>query len=114
LRVAQTWIIAIDKAAAQPGQPQARFNPQSLTVAAGDIIYWRNNDGIPHWPAPSVANKTSWMDFQIPGKLPDQPAPTSQQAVSFSPPPNNQPPQIIYTYVCALHPDETGSITATS
>ena len=98
--MAQTHIIAIDP---QPGQSSAKFNPPSLTVAAGDIIYWRNNCDSPHWPAPSVAGKTNWMDYQIPAKLPGQPAPTSQQAVSFS-------AAATVTYLCALHPSETGTI----
>ena len=95
--MAQTCIIAIDN---------GQFTPQSQTVAPGDIIYWRNNDSHPHWPAPSVAGKTNWMDFQIPGKLPGEPAPTSQQAVSFA-------AKATVTYVCALHPDETGTIDVT-
>ncbi|HZS46508.1 MAG TPA: plastocyanin/azurin family copper-binding protein [Blastocatellia bacterium] len=104
--MAQTWIIAIDKVDNAPqGQPQAAYDPPSQTVTAGDIIYWRNNDDIPHWPAPNAQSETAWMDYQIPGKLQGQPAPTSQQAVSFS-------AAGTYNYVCALHPDETGTIVA--
>jgi plastocyanin len=102
--MAQTWIIAINKVShRKSGQPRATFKPESQTVAVGDIISWRNNDSVPHWPAPSVAGKTDWMDFQIPGKKKNQPAPTSQQALSFS-------AATTVTYVCALHPDETGTI----
>ena len=78
--MAQTWIISIDKTGAPPGQPQVKFTPNPLGVNAGDVIYWRNNDSVGHWPAPKTGSKTDWMDFQIPGKLADQPAPTSQQA----------------------------------
>ncbi len=81
--MAQTYIIAINKSGKPTGQPQVTFNPPSQTVNAGDVIYWRNNDSAPHWPAPTAGEKNDWMDFQIPGKLPDQPAPTSQQAVTF-------------------------------
>ena len=105
--MAQTWIIAINKVDNPPaGQPQAEFVPNPQTVAAGDIIYWRNNDDAPHWPAPNAQAETDWMDYQIPAKLQGQPAPTSQQAVSFA-------AAGTYNYVCALHPDETGTITAT-
>jgi len=102
--MAQNWIIAIDKVDQAPsGQPQAVFNPQSQTVTAGDVVYWRNNDDIAHWPAPNAQSSTAWMDYQIPGKLHGQPAPTSQQAVSFG-------AKGTINYVCALHPDETGVI----
>jgi hypothetical protein len=43
------------------------------------------------------------MDAPIPGKLPDQPAPTSQQTLTFS-------GATTVVYVCALHPEETGTI----
>jgi plastocyanin len=86
------------------GQAQAEFNPQSLTVAAGDQINWRNNTATPHWPAPKGKPKDTWMDYQIPGKLPGQPAPTSQQTLTFG-------AAMTVDYVCALHPEETGTIT---
>ena len=82
--MAQTYIIAIDKTGAPAGQPQVKFTPPSLSVNAGDVIYWRNNDSAPHWPAPKAGQQDDWMDYQIPGKQKDQPAPTSQQAVTFA------------------------------
>ena len=107
--MAQTWIIAIDQVAGSE-TIAVQFTPSTLTVAVGDIIYWRNNDSNPHWPAPivnGVIQPTNWMDYQIPGKLPDQPAPTSQQAVSFS----GQTASTGLTYGCAITGDnETGTI----
>jgi len=101
--MAQTWMISIDE---QPGQALAAFNPKSLSVAAGDTINWRNNTRDPHWPAPQGKPKDTWMDAEIPGKLPDQPAPTSQQTLSFGA--VTQP--TTFEYVCALHEGETGTI----
>jgi plastocyanin len=99
--MAQTCMITIDR---KPGQALADFNPQSLTVAAGDIINWCNNDETDaHWPAPIKGKSDDWMDNPIPIKLPDQPSPTSQQQLSFSAATN-------VTYICALHPEETGTI----
>jgi len=99
--MSQTWIIAIDR---QPGQALASFKPQSQTVAAGDIVYWRNNDEqAEHQVKPTVGANDAWWDFPIPQKLQAQPAPTSQQAVSFS-------AAATITYVCALHPNEKGTI----
>jgi plastocyanin len=99
----QTQMISIDE---DRGKGTAVFNPSSLNAAAGDMINWRNNTSSPHWPAPKGKPKDTWMDAEIPGKLPDQPAPTSQQALSFS-------GATTVEYVCALHPEETGTIVVT-
>ena len=99
--MAQTWIIAINR---KPAQPLATFSPQSQTVAAGDIIYWRNNDEqAEHHIGPLNGAKDAWWDYPLPEKLQGKPAPTSQQAVSFS-------AATTITYVCALHPGEQGTI----
>jgi|SRR6185436_19155935 plastocyanin len=99
--MAQTWIIAINR---KPGQALATFSPQSQTVAAGDIIYWRNNDEqAEHQIMPLNGAKDAWWDYPLPEKLQAMPAPTSQQAVSFS-------AATTITYVCALHPFEQGKI----
>ena len=105
--MAQTWIISIDKTGAPPGQPQVKFTPDPLGVNAGDVIYWRNNDSVGHWPAPKTGSKTDWMDFQIPGKLADQPAPTSQQAVTFAGQKGTTQP---VQYYDANDPASTGTI----
>jgi plastocyanin len=104
--MAQTAMIDIDAlSGAPPGTPQAEFKPQNITVAVGDVIYWRNNDSKAHWPTTSATPivNDAWMDYQIPGKLHGQPAPTSQQAVSFG-------TAGTYHYVCGLHHGETGTI----
>jgi plastocyanin len=99
--MAQTQMIAINR---KPGQALAEFSPPNLAAGVGDDIFWSNNDEqAEHWPAPSVDKKTDWMDNPIPIKLPDQPAPTSRY-LSFS-------GATTVKYVCALHPQETGTIT---
>jgi plastocyanin len=97
----QTWKISIDEAPGQPGV----FNPSSLTVAAGDLIFWSNDTSDAHWPAPAGQPEDTWFSYQIPGKLPDQPAPASPQ-ISF-------PSATQVNYVCALHPQMTGVIIVT-
>ena len=99
--MSQTQKISIRR---KPGQPLAQFSPANRAAGVGDDIFWSNTDEKDqHWPAPSVAKKTDWMDNPIPIKLPNQPAPTSQ-FLSFS-------GATTITYVCALHPEETGTIT---
>jgi plastocyanin len=95
-----------------PGQPNASFSPNPLGVGKNTVISWRNNDTQhPHWPTPAPAAgqpvvNNAWMDFQIPAKLPNEPAPTSIQTVNFA-------DAGTYDYVCALHPNEKGSIVVT-
>jgi hypothetical protein len=48
-----------------PSQP-AVFSPQQVIVSAGDTVSWNNQDKNSHWPAPSVANPTGFIEFQIP------------------------------------------------
>jgi hypothetical protein len=48
-----------------PTQP-AVFAPKAAVANAGDTLTWHNADGQDHWPAPSVADKTGWRQFQIP------------------------------------------------
>jgi plastocyanin len=107
--MAQTWMVSIDE---QPDQTQAQFNPQSLTIANGDCVFWRNNTSQPHQPKPVNGDADAWME-EIPGKLPDQPAPTSRQvtfAADTGPDgkPIATPP---FDYVCACDETMTGSIT---
>jgi plastocyanin len=96
--MSQTYSISIDQA---PGQTNATFNPQNLAISVGDIVFWRNNTSSPHQPKPPGGANNAWVD-EIPGKLPDQPAPTSRQ-VTFG-------DTGTYNYVCAFHSQETGSI----
>jgi len=81
----------------QAGTP-AKFNPTPLKANAGDSVFWSNDDKVAHWPAPSVANKTAWLDYQVP------PGGVSNQ-ISLNP-----PAPYTLNYVCALHPGETGQI----
>jgi plastocyanin len=101
-------MINID-AVAGAEQPEAAFTPQNQAANVGDLIYWCNTTSDPHWPAPVIGGSVvedSWMDYAIPGKLPNEPAPTSQQAVSFS-------SAGTYNYACAIHQEERGTITVT-
>ena len=47
---------------AQPGE----FSPSAVTAQAGDNLTWFNQDKHDHWPAPSAAQKTGWLPYQIP------------------------------------------------
>ena len=86
----------------KPGQP-AKFDPSPMTVRVNDSVFWYNGDqNEAHWPAPSAANPTGWLDFQI--------APDSESSqISFDP-----PAPYTLNYVCALHPGETGQIYVTA
>jgi plastocyanin len=79
------------------GTPAA-FDPDPLTVTVNDSVFWYNGDKVAHWPAPSAANPTGWLDYQI---APDG---VSNQ-ISLDP-----PGPYTLNYVCALHPGETGQI----
>ena len=81
----------------QAGKP-AKFVPTSLQADAGDSVFWSNEDTVAHWPAPSVTNKTAWLDYQVP------PGGVSSQ-ISLNP-----PAPYTLNYVCVLHPGETGQI----
>ena len=69
-----------------------------MKANAGDSVFWSNEDKVAHWPAPSVANKTAWLDYQVP------PGGVSSQ-ISLNP-----PAPYVLNYVCVLHPNETGQI----
>jgi plastocyanin len=59
------------------------FNPSTQTAGLGDLIYWRNNTSQAHKLVLKSNPSVAWVP-EIPGKLPDQPAPVSQRAVTFS------------------------------
>jgi plastocyanin len=88
------------------GQSGDQFQPQTLNAAPGDLINWRNNTSSAHWPGPANGPRDAWMDAEIPGKLPDQPAPTSSQTLSFSAAGR-------YAYIDSLHSNMTGTIVIT-
>src|ERR1700690_1060994 len=68
------------------------FNPQTITVKAGDTVTWVNHDDIPH----TVTSKT--MAFRSKAMDTDD-----KFSFTFATPGS-------YAYFCALHPMMTGSI----
>ncbi len=83
------------------------FSPKNQEATAGDLVYWRNNTDEPHRPAPKDGPGDAWMDYPIPDKLPDEPPPCSQQAVTYG-------SATTVEYYCAEHPnraEETGTLT---
>lgn len=81
------------------GDPQAAFNPDSQTVKAGEAFIWSNNDIKPHWPAPSVQQKTAWIKRAIDSGQ-------KSETISIS----DATGEDGLTYVCALHPKEKGTL----
>jgi plastocyanin len=68
------------------------FNPQTITVKAGDTVTWVNHDDIPH----TVTSKT--------GLFRSKALDTDDNfSFTFATPGS-------YAYFCALHPHMTGSI----
>jgi plastocyanin len=68
------------------------FNPQQMTVKAGDTVVWTNGDDIPH----TVTSKTGLFKSK---------ALDTDDKVSFT-----FATPGIYAYFCALHPHMTGTI----
>lgn len=99
-----SYLISIDDVS---GQSSAAFNPRTLTVAAGDIINWRNNTNRSHKLVLRSNPSVVWVEM-IPGKLEGQPAPTSQTGVTLG-------AATVSTgidYMCADHAGEIGTIIA--
>ncbi len=61
-----------------PTQP-AVFDPATVVANAGDNLTWHNADKQDHWPAPSEANPTGFVQFRIP------PDGTSRGALALAP-----------------------------
>ena len=77
--------------------PPAKFTPNPQIIAANDSVFWFNADQTQaHWPAPSKANPTGYMSYQIP--------PNSQSSLAGFGNPGT------YNYVCINHDYETGQI----
>jgi plastocyanin len=102
----KSYLIAIDET---PGQDFAQFNPRTLTVAAGDVINWRNNTSRSHKLVLRANPSVVWVS-EIPGKLEGQPAPTSQKGVTFGAATTSTG----VDYMCATHTQEIGTIIVTS
>ena len=88
--------MSIFKIQIKAGNP-AKFDPNPLKAYVNDSVFWFNGDPAQaHWPAPSAANPTQWLDFQIAPNTPSN-------QITFS--------KIkTYKYVCVNHPGETGTI----
>ena len=88
--------MSIFKIQIKAGKP-AVFDPSPLTVYVNDSVYWYNGDpNNAHWPAPSAANPTGFLPYQVPSG-------TSSTQVSF-------PAVQKIPYVCVNHAGETGVI----
>jgi plastocyanin len=89
------WPVTIKKDA----NNQVAFEPSRFQALIGDLVYWRNQDAEPHWPAAienGQPNPSSFMSNQIP------PGGVSS---FFSPGVEG-----IIEYGCVLHPDERAQI----
>ena len=99
---AMTGLVAAFIAAASPAQAAEvevkidnfTFNPQQITVKAGDTVIWVNHDDIPH----TVTSKT--MAFRSKAMDTDD-----KFSFTFATPGS-------YAYFCSLHPHMTGTIVA--
>jgi len=88
--------MSIFKIKIKAGNP-AQFDRSPLTVYVNDSVYWYNSDPTnAHWPAPSAADKTGFIPYQVPPN-------TSSSQVSFA---------VVQKipYVCVNHPGEKGQI----
>jgi len=96
--IAYNLININSKAGAKPTDPQVGFAPLNMTVSVNECFIWINNDVNAHWPMPSGGPQTAWLPQAIqPGK--------NSAVVSIA-----QPNPTGITYVCALHPNETGTL----
>lgn len=94
--------MSIYKIQIEPGTP-AVFDPNPLKVCVNDSVFWFNGDpNNAHWPAPSAADPTGFIAYQVPPSTP------SSQVSFPAPTPPNKP----ITYVCIIegHAGETGQI----
>ena len=78
----------------------AIFQPDTLNVAPGDAVYWRNNTSQIHQPAMKLHGGAVWnLVDEIPGTI-DGGDPATSGIMS---PPN----KMVINYFCAKHPDDT-------
>jgi hypothetical protein len=88
--------MSIFKIKIKAGTP-ALYDPSPQTVYVNDSVYWFNSDPTnAHWPAPSAADKTGFLAYQVPPNA-------SSSQVSF-------PAAQKILYVCVNHPGEKGQI----
>src|SRR5690349_19285313 len=92
------WKININKSGSS-----VTFEP--LNAVVGDQIFWVNNDGQKHWPAPIGKDgnpvEKGFLNFPV--------LPHASSQESFSP--NTA---ATYNYCCAIHPQEKGQIVVTA
>ncbi len=84
---------------AAASDPQAKFAPAKPTFQVNELFIWSNNDVVDHWPAPSLQQKTAWMSQAIQPGQTSQPISIGQANAGIA-------------YICAIHPNETGTIVA--
>jgi len=87
---------------AKTGDPQvaqAAFAPPKPTFQVNELFIWSNNDVVAHWPAPSLSQKTAWLTQEIKAGQ-TSPAISIKQATGTGG----------QAYICANHPNETGTI----
>lgn len=75
------------------------FKPQSLTVAAGTVVTWTNQDDFPH-------TVTSGNPNDAPSGLFDSPLESKGSSATF-----RFATAGTITYYCKLHPQMTGTVT---
>ena len=86
------------------------FQPTPQSVTPADNLFWVNHDeASAHQPTPDASDPTAWMPYPIQAKQPGQPAPQSR-GLAFA---GKKKKSYQITYVCALHPQETGTIDVT-
>jgi plastocyanin len=103
--MAQEVKIDINPVANPTNTVKAAFNPPTMTVMAGDLVYWCNNDKQNvHQPKPANGAANAWVTNPIPVKQDDEPG--TSNTLSFDPGTNKNG----VPYVCAIHPAETGTI----
>jgi plastocyanin len=94
--------MSIYKILIKPGTP-AVFDPNPLKICVNDSVFWFNSDpNEAHWPAPSAADPTGFIAYQIPPNTP-----SSQ--VSFG-----APQTISYVCINKNHKGESGKIIVES
>lgn len=88
------------------------FNPETQTINLNDSVFWANNTGEAHWPAPDGGADNQWLAKPIPAEGESPQVTFDTVNGSTSSPPN--PVTTSFGYHCAKHPhnaSEKGVIT---
>ena len=95
------------------GATGASFQPTPQSVTPADDLFWVNHDeASAHQPTPDASDPTAWLPYPIQAKQPGLPAPQSR-GLTFAGKKGKKKASYQITYVCALHPQETGTIDVT-